>query len=356
MKICFLGDAGSVHILRWIEYFRENGHEVHVISFNNCDIDGVNMHFVGDSIEIDSSGGNTSYLKKIFAIRNLIKKIKPDIINAHYLTSYGFIGSLVKGKRKFVVSTWGSDILVTPKKNKIYRMLTEYVIKKSDLLTSDSKYMSQEIYNLGAEKGKVLTVPMGVNINEFKVCDFNEDRENVFLSMRTLCENSNLDVILEAFKIVLEKYSNSRLIVTNSGDKEKEVLGYIKKLDIEDKVEFLGFINRKQMSDILNKGLIFLSIPTSDATSVTLLESMATGTFPIVSNLPANKEWIEDGKNGYVLSKFNSEELSKLMIKALENDKFIKESRFINRNIIEDRAVWENNMKIVQDAYNKLLK
>lgn len=355
MKICFLGDAGSIHTRRWIEFFRDIGHEVYLISFRQADISGVKLYYIGDSISIDSDGGNASYLKKVFTIKNIIKEIKPDIINAHYLTSYGFIGSLVKGKIPFVVSTWGTDILVTPKKNKAYKLLTEYVLKKCDLVTSDSDYMSEEIVKLKANKNKVLTVPMGVSLSDFNSTNEEKAREKVFLSMRTLCENSNIECILDAFKLVLEKYNDSKLIITNSGSSEKDILTYIKKLGIEDKVDFRGFINRQQLFRILNDGLTFVSIPTSDSTSVTLLESMLSGTFPIVSDLPANREWIDDEINGLILSKFDSVELSKLMIRTIEDKELIKSAQKINKQIIEERAIWEDNMKIVLNSYNKIL-
>lgn len=356
MKICFLGDAGSIHTRRWIEFFRDTGNEVHLISFRNSDITGIKMYYMGDSINIDSDGGNASYLKKVFAIKKIIKEIKPDLINAHYLTSYGFIGSLVKGKIPFIVSTWGTDILVTPKKNKAYKLLTEFVLKKCDLVTSDSDYMSKEIINLKADKDKVLTVPMGVSLSDININNIKEDRDKVFLSMRTLCENSNIEYILDAFKIVLEKYNDSKLIITNSGSTEKEVLNYIKKLGIEQSVDFKGFINRDQLFSLLNDGLAFISIPTSDSTSVTLLESMISGSFPIVSDLPANREWIEDGLNGLILSKLDVNELSKLMIRSIEDKELINSARKINKKIIEERAIWEDNMKIVVDSYNELLK
>ena len=223
---------------------------------------------MGSSINIDSDGGNISYLKKVLSIKKIIRKIKPDLINAHYLTSYGFIGSLVKGKVPFVVSTWGTDILVTPKKNTTYRLLTEYVLRKCDLVTSDSDYMSEEIIKLKANKNKVLTVPMGVSLEDFNSRDLNKDRKKIFLSMRTLCDNSNIECILDAFKLVLERHSDSKLIITNSGSSEKDILQYIKKLEIEEFVDFKGFINRQELFDLLNEGLTFLSIPTSDSTSV----------------------------------------------------------------------------------------
>lgn len=356
MKICFLGDAGSVHTRRWIEFFRDNGNEVHLISFRNADIDGIKFYYMGDSININSDGGNQAYLKKVPSIKKIIKEIKPDIINAHYLTSYGFIGSLVKGKIPLVVSTWGTDILVTPKKNIAYKLLTEFVLKKSDLITSDSDYMSKEILNLKAREERVLTVPMGVSLSEANISNSKENRENLFLSMRTLCENSNVECILDAFKLVLEKYDDSKLIITNSGSSEEKILKYIKELNIEDKVEFLGFINREKLFELLNNGLSFISIPTSDSTSVTLLESMLCGALPIVSDLPANKEWIDNNVNGLILSNFDSKELSKLMIKSIEDKELIESSRKINKKIIMDRAIWEDNMNLVLNSYKNIIK
>ncbi|WP_066890621.1 glycosyltransferase family 4 protein [Clostridium nigeriense] len=356
MKICFLGDAGSIHTRRWIEFFRDTGNEVHLISFRKADINGVKLYYMGDSINIDSDGGNKQYLKKIFKIKNIIKQINPDLINAHYLTSYGFIGSIVKGKIPFVVSTWGTDILVTPKKNKVYKLLTEYVLKKCDLVTSDSDYMSEEIIKLKADKNKVLTVPMGVSLSDINIENIKEEREKIFLSMRTLCENSNIECILDAFKRVLEKYNDSKLIITNSGSSEKQILNYIKELRIEDRVDFKGFINRDQLFELLNNGLTFVSIPTSDSTSVTLLESMISGSFPIVSDLPANREWIENGVNGLILDEFDSKELSKLMIRTIEDKELIESSRKLNKKIIKERAIWEDNMNMVINSYKAILK
>ena len=347
MKICFLGDAGSVHTRRWIEFFRDNGNDVHLISFRKANIDGIKFYYMGDSISINSDGGNQAYLKKVLAIRKIIKEINPDIINAHYLTSYGFIGSLVKGNIPLVVSTWGTDILVTPKKNIAYKLLTEFVLKKSDLITSDSDYMSKEILSLKAKEERVLTVPMGVSLSEANISNSKEERENLFLSMRTLCENSNVECILDAFKLTLEKYNNSKLIITNSGSSEEKILNYIKELGVENKVEFLGFINREKLFELLNNGLAFISIPTSDSTSVTLLESMLCGALPIVSDLPANREWIDDNSNGLILSNFAAEELSELMIKSIEDIELIKTAREINKKIIMDRAIWEDNMSLV---------
>lgn len=354
MKICFLGDISSIHLVRWVEYFRDNGHSVSVISFSKGNISGVEVRYIGHNININGGGGNKQYLKKIGVIKKIVKEIGPDIINAHYLTSYGLIGAIIKD-RPLIVSTWGSDILVTPKKNIIYKKLTKYVLKKSNLVTSDSNFMSKEIEELGYPNNKIITSPMGIDINLFNSNGRKVNSTKVFLSMRTLCLNSNIDTIIKAFNIVHKKNKDTKLIITNSGDTKKHILDLINKLRLEDYVDYRGFVSRNDVARLLRESDVYLSIPTSDSTSVNLLEAMNSGILPIVSDLPANREWINNNENGLVLKNIDEIELADLMIKSVENSELIYGAMEINTSIIQDRAIWKNNMQIILDNYNKLI-
>ena len=354
MKVCFLGDAGSIHIRRWVEFFRDQGHLVSLISFRDYDINGVDVRFVGNKININESGGNIEYIKKIFQIRRIIKEINPDIVNAHYLTSYGLIAAIIKD-RPLVVSTWGSDILVAPKKNSIYKKITQYVLKKSNLVTSDSDFMSKEIERLGCSNEKIITAPMGIEKEIFNSINRNNINDATFLSMRTLCDNSNIDLIIKAFALIAKEYKDSKLVITNSGEKEDELKELINRLELNSSVELLGFIDRETVAQLLKDKYIYISIPTSDSTSVTLLEAMASGIFPIVSDLPANSEWITDNRNGLILKSMDEKELYKLMKKALDNEKLVSDSRELNKNIIDEKAIWKNNMNFIIKSYRGVL-
>ncbi|MBM6837355.1 glycosyltransferase family 4 protein [Clostridium saudiense] len=354
MKICFLGDAASIHIRRWCEYFRDKGDEVSIISFRNAKISGVKVIFIGNKLNINSEGGNLAYLKKIRTIKKEINNIKPDIVNAHYLTSYGFLAALI-GRKPLVVSTWGSDILVTPKRNIIYKKLTEFVIKRCNLITSDSNFMTEEIIALGGEECNIVTAPMGVDIANFNLLGRSKENKNTFLSMRTLCKNSNIEYILSAFKNVIKDKPDSKLVITNSGDMEDEILKLIKELGIESNVDFLGFINREKVEELLKNCDVYLSIPTSDSTSVNLLEAMACGIFPIVSNIPANKEWIKSEVNGLIVEELNVDKLTKIMIESLNNNSLRESAVSVNNKIISERAIWIKNMAYIRENYLKLI-
>lgn len=354
MKICFLGDANSVHLKRWIDYFSSKGNEVYVITFSNDhDEDTKNVHYyVLNNVNTNINGHNWKYIFKIGQIKKYINNIKPDIINAHYVTSYGFLSS-VANFHPLVVSAWGSDILVTPKKNTVYRTITKYALKKADLITSDSIVMSDEIKKLVNKD--VTTIPMGV---EKRLCymDRKEDNDEIkILSLRTIIKNSNIDIIVKAFKMLMDedKELNLKLVIANSGSELSNIKELIRDLKIEDKVQLIGMVSRKTILNLMQSSNINISIPKSDSTSVTLLEAMALGITNVVSNIPANREWINE-ENGFILEKFDEKELCEILKKAISNsskEKFIK----LNRDIIIKRAIWEDNMGVVEKKMRDLI-
>jgi len=354
MKICFLGDASSVHMHKWISYFKSINWEVYVISFKGYKIDGVNVINLGENFTVNSKGENFRYLFKINKIRNLIKVIKPDIINAHYITSYGFLAAVTKCS-PLILSAWGSDILVTPRKNLIYKLLTKFTLKKADLITSDSKNMTEEIEKLlENNKKQIITVPMGVEVELFKNNrDLNKQTIKI-LSLRSLDQNSNVKVIIKAFSKILLTYPDAKLFIGNDGPLKNELINLSEKLKLEQNINFLGFVDRQNIINLFKECDYYISIPTSDATSVTLLEAMASGIYPIVSNIAANKEWIEDNVNGSVI-KIDENDIVNAIARTNKDVEYKINVNKINIDIINNRASLKANMQNVIESYQNLL-
>mgnify|MGYP001611284262 FL=1 len=124
LKICYLGDATSQHIKFWGEEFSKLGHEVHVISPYNAQINGALVH----STKTKYNKFLNFFLTYII-LRKLIKKINPDIIHAHYLGTFSFLGALT-GFRPFMGTVWGSDVSVFRKKNIFTNYMLNYILKK----------------------------------------------------------------------------------------------------------------------------------------------------------------------------------------------------------------------------------
>jgi glycosyltransferase involved in cell wall biosynthesis len=332
-KYLFLADGNSPHILKWIKelikYF-----DVYIISLNGLDKKiynylETNKVFVLNK-KANATGGNHKLLFKVFKIRKLIKEINPDYLNAHYLSSYGFLAALSKSinpNMRLIQSTWGSDVLLEPFRNIIRKKIAQYSLRKADYITSDSLHMSDVIMNLAGKK-EIITFPFGFEILE--KCQV--EKEKVIFSNRALKDFYNVDKILKWFSIQSKEY---RLVIANDGVKRRELEQLVNELNLKERVSFVGFVDSKEMKNFYEKSQYYISIPDSDSTSVSLLEAMQYGAVPIVSNIPANREWILNGVNGVYFD----------ISMKLEDIKIEEDFAKINFNILKNRAIFQDSVR-----------
>ena len=126
MRICFVAPANNYHTKKWATWFSGRGHEVHVVSFINDDIPGAIVHFIDTGVSAeDSDSSKIKYLLHAMELKKIINKVRPDIVNVHYATSYGTVAAL-SGIKHYILSVWGMDIYDFPKKSIFPKMMLKY--------------------------------------------------------------------------------------------------------------------------------------------------------------------------------------------------------------------------------------
>lgn len=355
MKLCFLGDADSIHVRRWVLELVDRGHDIHLISFTDHAIPKVTLHTLPLSSERKQSGRNWRMLLALSKIRRLIAQIEPDLLHSHYLSSYGLLGRL-SGFRPHVATAWGSDVLVTPKRSQIARLLLRFTISRCDKVTSDSVFMGEQLLRFGLSKEQLAIVPFGVDIELFSPSFSSTVATQDFklLSTRTLDSNSNVEVVIRALPEVLKHYPQAQLVIAHDGDQRSQLEAVSVELGVQDSVSFLGKVPHEKLPELLKSASFFFSIPTSDATSVSLLEAMSCGLFPLVSDLPANREWIEDGVNGFILPELDERTLGNRIVSAARDPNLIRSAKSRNRSLIEERANWRTNVGMMEEIYSQI--
>jgi glycosyltransferase involved in cell wall biosynthesis len=98
-----------------------------------------------------------------------------------------------------------------------------------------------------------------------------------------------------------------------------------------------------------------VSVPSSDGTSVTLLEAMAAGAYPVVSDIVSNGEWI-DRSGGELVPVGNVPELAAAIVRGLTQSDRRERAATRNLDIVRSRGLWEQNMRRVEDAYRGLMR
>jgi hypothetical protein len=94
--------------------------------------------------------GYLSGLLWLIQVRILLRKIKPDILDGHFIVISGYLAAS-SGFHPLVLSAWSSDILITPKKKLIHRFIIKYFLKKADLVTCDSETLRIGLLELGVK-------------------------------------------------------------------------------------------------------------------------------------------------------------------------------------------------------------
>jgi len=358
IKICYLADINSSHTHKWLDYFVNKGYDIHVISLGEGQYEGVTVHSldVQDNVMKKISDKNKlEYLKKIKRVRSLIKEIKPDILHAHYASSYGLLGALAN-YHPYIISVWGSDIYDFPIKSPIHKFIIKYNLKKADHILSTSNVMKIETEKYTNKDIKV--TPFGVDINKF-IPNRIEKEEIVIGTIKTLEEKYGVQYLIKAFKEVKErnKCLKLKLRIGGRGSQESYLKELVKEFDIEEDVTFLGFVNPKDViKEFQNFDIaVFPSTLDSESFGVAAVEAEACGTPIVVTDVGGLMESTKPNVTSLVAKKNSVEDLSE-KIEILVKDKDLRLKMGTDaRKFVEENYSLENNFNDVDKIYINIM-
>jgi glycosyltransferase involved in cell wall biosynthesis len=288
-------------------------------------------------------------------VRRIIRRYRPHIVNSHFLPNYGVIAALT-GFRPCVLSTWGSDIMMLPQRTAFHMRRTRFVIQRASFITSDAQVMSERLVELGASEERIVTFPYGVDRDVFHPRPPGPEREGPrVLSNRKLEAVYSIETLLTSFSPIAQSAPGASLTIAGTGSHRERLRSAARHLGLADSTRFVGGVSHADMPELLRDHDLYVSVALSDTTSVSLLEAMACGLFPIVSDIPANKEWIEHGKNGFLVPVQNARELERAIVSAWQDGQLRSAAREHNARIIEERADWYSNMAVVGELFDRLL-
>ncbi|MDQ7799258.1 MAG: glycosyltransferase [Candidatus Edwardsbacteria bacterium] len=348
MKSLLLVGADSCHLWRFCRMVRDQFETVVVVTNGPW---GAGGSCATETVTADFSVRNPlSFLKTVGAIRQVYKKYRPDIVHIMQANTTATSAILALGRYKVpkVLTALGSDILSTPEQGLFYRQMVRYNICRADICTSDSLHMAQAMEVLaGSKRLKIVIANLGIGVEPNR----GTPKENLIYSNRMHGKLYRIDKVIEHFAEFMNTAKEDwRLVIAGQGPETGNLKQQVQDLDLQDRVDFVGLLGSRENAAYYNRARIFISLPRSDATSVSLLEAMACGCLPVVSDLPANREWISDGVNGKVVSDGESGVIDQ----ALSIDPVAAAN--INREIIGRKATVGVSRGIFAGIYAELLE
>jgi glycosyltransferase involved in cell wall biosynthesis len=350
MRILFLADARTYHTQRWVNYFVGAGHRCCLITLDP----GLPTQAEEFTIGTNILPNFLRYPLSTVRAKSLMELVKPDLVNAHFVPSYGLIGVLLKF-HPLVVSTWGSDVLISPRRSWLHRKRAQYVLARADLVTADADVTATAVRELGVDAQRVVVSPMGIERALLGQSDKKEKNQVLILSNRKLEPLYDVATLVRAIPLMMERSKRElRFVILGEGSQKSQLLDLAIKLGVETHLDFKGVVSREALLELYRESDVYVSTSTSDSTSVSLLEAMNFGLIPVVTDIPGNREWIQDGNNGFLFTASSPEALAEKILYAIDHSEAADGFREKNREIILSWAVWENNMRIIEERFKGL--
>ena len=219
---------------------------------------------------------------------------------------------------------------------------TLIVMNREDLLFALKYHLGKRIF---------FTNGMGLNTSEFPPIS-DEDRKSfrkkigasddtvVFLCAGELSERKNQSFLIEAFDSVCKKHPDTLLVLAGSGDRLYELKRLVQRLELTQKVRFLG--HYKDMNTLYRSSDVLLSASKMEGLPFNVMEALYCGTPVIASDIKGHKELIKSGYNGlmFKIDKHDPAAAAKLMNSVLSNKSFLDRLRL--NTFLQDKFCLES--------------
>ncbi len=353
MRIGLIAHSNAPWTAHYVRAFHARGHEVLLISFHPDEVPGVRRVFVGMPGD-PFLRVKRVYVTRVLRVRALLKTFSADLVFAPYLISNG-LTAVLSFKGPVVVSARGGDLMEhvgrLPAPSWLHRLLVQFICGRARLVHTVSEELTDALVALGVERQRVVSFPVGVDLGLFIPA---EVPGAVSAVPRLICTRRHdrvyhNDVVVEALAKLSEEDRRFAMTFVGGGPLFDERRCHVRELALESSIRFTGQIAHAQLPELLRTMDIYVSASSSDGASSSLLEALACGLFPVVSNIRANRDWIRDGETGLLFEPGNAHDLAAKLARALDHRGLWLAARAENQRLVKDRADLAHNMQLLLD-------
>jgi len=309
MKILLLADINSSHTQKWVRSLTQNGIDIHLVSLSdsNSNWHGGLSHFQYTTLGVSllkTDFLKMAYLGKIPGIKRIIKKYQPDLIHAHYASSYGFLAARLNFHPLFI-SVWGSDVFKFPQKSPLHRISFKRSISKADQILSTSEIMASEIKKYTNKP--IYVIPFGIDLNQFKPAQAENSpfgkNDLVIGTIKSLEPEYGTDHLIKAFRLVKDELPDLplKLLLVGDGSFREELETLVGGLNLEKDTVFEGRIDHDQSPRYHNMISIFVNISIHESFGVSVLEAAACEKPIVVTDVGGLAEIMDEGQTALLV-------------------------------------------------------
>jgi glycosyltransferase involved in cell wall biosynthesis len=279
------------------------------------------------------------------------KKYKTKLVVSYYLVPHGIIGYYVSRVigAKFCISIIGD--LLYHLNSRFFGGFYLRVLKNSDFITVTGVKSRKILIKKGVDKDKIFILPNVINMKDYS-CDSTVDKKYDISFIGRLTYVKRLDVFFRVISEVVKVIPGIKVAMIGEGEDLEKCKALVKELSLENNIEFLGY--RKDINQLINKSKISLLTSESEGMPSVIIESMACGVPVISSDVGDIGDIIQDGKNGFLIDKFDDVISYKdKIVKILSDKKVYKKMSGESLKVRNIHSV-ENATRIWEEIFSKV--
>ena len=287
------------------------------------------------------------------------RKIKFDIIHAHFGWSAGYAGMKVKQKynKPLVITGHGYDVYDLPFRDKYWEKRLREVFSNADGLITVSKKNRDCLRKLGIKKD-IEVFPNGYSSSIFwyiekkkarKILNLTDQRK-ILLTIGSLEKVKGYDVLLKAILILSKKRKDFICFFIGEGSEESNIRKKISKYNLDDYVTLLGGKPHNELIYWFGACEFFIASSLHEGNPTVMFETLGCGKAFIGTHVGGIPEVINSPYYGILSQPGDEKELAENLFKALEK-------KWDSKKILEysELYTWENITQKLFEIYRKLL-
>lgn len=297
MRLCLIANPNSIHTRRWVRHFADLGHEVHLIGEKPLSAQppaGAVFH----DLTRQGNARKLRYLVWARTVRRLVRQIQPDLLHAHQVASAGWLGAAA-GYHPFLVTAWGSDLLLGAVRSPAQRYLARWTLRRADYVTCVSQSLVEAALALGVERQRIELAPWGVDTTVFRPGDaatpsVSMTREAALsmtgraaplvLSIRGVQPVYQPLTVAAAIPLVLARRPDARFVIRTYSADAGLLAEFQRQVAAAGAAGAVGYIgdlpDDRAIADLYRQAAVVVSVPSSDGAPQSVLEAMACGAAP----------------------------------------------------------------------------
>lgn len=307
MRILLLSHAPVIHTQRWASALAERGHEIRLLTAEAAP----GAAFPGKVIGAPFPVSALRYASARGGVARESRAFRPDVTVAHFLPNYGFLAAL-SGARPLLLVCWGSDLLVNANRSPLHRARARFTLAHADLVHVDARVLAVAAAKLGTPDLRLWVRPWGVDVDSLAPSEPWASRrarapEVRILWTRALAPLYDPATFVRALGLLRQRGVPFRATIAGEGPLRQSLEALAQDVQVSGAVRFTGWVDAGALRALYREHEIYVSLSRSDSTSQSLLEAMAAGLTPVITDIEGNREWVAHRREGLLVQPGDSE-------------------------------------------------